>query len=918
MLKNNTFCLIFLFLLFIDISDAKTIYVLMPRPKTANERIDVFGVSSATKIVIPDNPSKGTQKAAIYFQNFVNQTISAKPRIISESQFTGAGRVIFIGEIGSSTLIKNKLESALPKGEKLDRDGGYILDVTTDRILLIGKDEEGTFNGIATLAQLLIPNPFGSCAVQNCHIWDYPDYPLRWAFVSSNLRGTNAITRLNKILDTMAYRKMNGIQHNDFKYNILEDQPDYYFDSVQRFKNLCDDRLIEIVPGTMNIGWSSGILYKYPWLAEGLPTKAEYIIESDTGRLIPDTRVNIPNGNFETINGNGKFTGWNFYDENFATQDKDIFHSGNASAKCTNFDGSNSRFNVAVNCQPFRGYVLSAWFKTQDFNGSFSQLLVLGQNPDLTYRGLTFSSLYLPSTTNGWQRVEVTFNTLNFSKVLLYCGVWGANSGTIWWDDFEIRDIGLTNIIRRSGTPLHVFNKSTSEANTEGRDFEQVIDNIMLQSGGEFGPFHQPPTFKIIPNGHIKNGDTISISSYHPFTSVSDNQGNGSVMVCISEDTLYSILRDQTTRVNNLYHPKMFFMEHDEIRNMNWDSSCLKRNETPAILLSDNMNKCKDIIKNISSEAKVFMWSDMIDSLHNAYNNYYLINGDLTNIWNRIDTKSIIIANWNGGKMNESLRWFAKKGFSQISSPYYDDQSTNNIRQWRLAQIGVENIKGMMYTTWADDYNFLTPFSYYAWGAGPAIYHKPYDSTVLVDSTNLNFIAKVLPDPFDLTDSITYVAAIFEYENEVIKIVDTLQLFPTTKNEFTSNRTKFWHENGFKYRISALNAQGLWRETPLYEISGEYNMGIKQDLIPTPTFSMSISPNPSFDAKAEIDLFMPEGEDITIKVFNVLGNEISTLYEGPMDIGKHSLPIEMPDSGIYFCKLISKNFYSFKQFIICK
>lgn len=55
----------------------------------------------------------------------------------------------------------------------------------------------------------------------------------------------------------------------------------------------------------------------------------------------------------------------------------------------------------------------------------------------------------------------------------------------------------------------------------------------------------------------------------------------------------------------------------------------------------------------------------MVDSLHNAVNNYYLINGDLRGIWNDIP-KDIIITNWNLGKLDASMSFLKSLGLIKL------------------------------------------------------------------------------------------------------------------------------------------------------------------------------------------------------------------------------------------------------------
>ena len=88
------------------------------------------------------------------------------------------------------------------------------------------------------------------------------------------------------------------------------------------------------------------------------------------------------------------------------------------------------------------------------------------------------------------------------------------------------------------------------------------------------------------------------MSWYHPVIT------HGSqVMCCLSEPKLDEILRDQARRVNELFHPKTFFMSHDEIRVANWCRACQDRKLTPGQLLADNVRRCTEILKSDQSHA---------------------------------------------------------------------------------------------------------------------------------------------------------------------------------------------------------------------------------------------------------------------------------------------------------------------------
>ncbi|MGA2297396.1 MAG: T9SS type A sorting domain-containing protein [FCB group bacterium] len=887
--------LIICFVFFAEQLNAADIYALHPKPKFSFEKNGTFNLTKNTQLVIPDSLNTTIERAIIYFQKQLKIKIGDTLTEVPFSSYQKSGNDLLVG-LSSSQQISGYLNKIVPPGEQLNNSEGYILDVSPGMIINAGYDSSGIFNGLISLLKLMNING-KTASINSAHILDYPDYSCRWVCAFHNLLVSQQITDLNKILDTMVTYKMNGICHTDFKYNILQTEPNYYFDNAKQFKNLAYERGIEIIPGVANIGWSDGILDLHPNLAEGLPTSATYYMESDTGRLIPDSRVTIPNGGFENVDSKGNFTGWSFYDPNYPTQDKTVFKSGTASVKCTNFDGkSASRFILKIICQPLRGYLLSAYCKTQNFNGNQIQLYVAGQK--VTSRPLTFTSFNIPATSTGWINTEVQFNTLDYDTIYVYCGAWKAYSGIIWWDDFQIKDLGLTNILRRDGTPLTVKNKLTNQTYQEGIDFEPVVDSIMLRQYGNYGPYHQPPKFKRKLTGNIHNGDSLLISSYHPFTSISDNSGNGSVMVCVSEDTLYSILQDQMTRVNELYYPNRFFMGHDEIRNMNWDSSCLKRNLSPGDLLSDNVKKCNNILKGLNPQSQNFIWSDMFDSLHNAHDDYYLINGDLTGIWNKIP-KSLVIANWNGGFMSQSLNFFSKLGFSQITSPYYDVQNTDNMRQWRLAQEGIPNVLGMMYTTWATDYTFLKPFAYFAWGAGPTIYHLPLDSATVAQSDSLHFDSKLFPDIYDGSDTITYAKVIIEYQNGAVLLIDTLNMIPIGNNNFQCSALKKM-QSSFSYKIVSTNKQGLSRETPKFIINQE-NKTESSELFIQENNYVNIYPNPGNDY-IKINFTVFKKSDVCIIITDILGKKIYNFNKTNLPIGDNSVNLYIGnlENGTYF------------------
>jgi hypothetical protein len=899
---------IFIAVCSIAVSARADLFDLHPRPKAGYDvSTGMVFTAGAGKIVIADTPKPSTLRALAFLQTLLKERLGDTVRVISYASWKGEAALI-VGQLDESgvidTVLLHRTVRAMPVREGLPGREGYVIDIQPTVSILVGMDSNGVFNAASTFVQLL-RDVGPTTMLRGVHVWDEPDYPNRWIFSQHNLRGANAMTQLKAITDTMARHKLNGIQQNDWKYNAIESQPKNWFDSVNLLKSWGRAKNFAIIPGVCGLGWSDGILYNDPNLAEGVQAEAKYVIESDTGRLIPDPNVSIPNGSFEAVNGNA-FTGWSWYDNTGVTPDNTVKHGGTYSAKCdmSKVAGANCRFNRVMTCQPHRSYVITAWVKTQGFKAGMTQILVAGTD-NSQFHSLTYTNFDIPATTD-WMRVQVVFNTFDHTQIGIYAGEWSGASGTIWWDDIQMRDAGLTNVLRRAGTPVHVYGASGNREYREGIDVAALVDPLVASRHGSYGPYHEPPTLRRLTTGSINNGDTVRALWFHPLTTVADVEGNGSVMACVSEDTLYRIMRKQMHQLDSIYNPSVFFMGHDEIRNMNRDSACLKRGVAPSVLLADNLVHCKALIDSVHAGATSMVWSDMFDSLHNATNNYYLINGDLRGDWNLIPN-TVTIVNWNSTYAKQSMNFFAALHHRQMSSPYYDVGNTSTIRAWRIAQEGVPWVDGMLYTTWASDYRFLPQFGDYAWSAGPAICHLPIDSASVVNlmrGQSASFSCEVEADPYDPSDSIsqvwlhTWTAISYDVIGR-----DSVQLVHDVGNSYKVTYTPENNSPVMRYWFRAWNKQGITREGTSYVLP--YTSGVNEGArVPTSPLVVSCYPNPS--TTGSVVTFTPNrpAGAWTACVVDLVGRTVYTATGRVASTSSISLDLPQLPLGTYRCEVL--------------
>lgn len=106
------------------------------------------------------------------------------------------------------------------------------------------------------------------------------------------------------------------------------------------------------------------------------------------------------------------------------------------------------------------------------------------------------------------------------------------------------------------------------------------------------------------------------------------------------------------------------------------------------------------------------------------------------------------------------------------------------------------------------------------------------------------------------------------------------------------------------------------------EIYFQSTTDVKEEFSPNnpEVFSLEQNyPNP-FNPATKIIYTVPETQQIVIKVFNVLGNEIMTLVDGVKSIGSYTINLDMDGypSGVYFYNIKTEKFVETKKMILNK
>lgn len=477
---------------------------------------------------------------------------------------------------------------------------------------------------------------------------------------------------------------------------------------VQQVVSYAQSKGMQTMGATAAYGYSDDTLSNNPNWAEGEHiTGSRFTVNASKTALVPvNSFGGLTNPGFEA----GQ-TGWfGFNDPNMGI-DGAVAHSGNNSGYIANATGD-SRFQQTLNVTPWRQYHARMWIKSAGFSG-FSQIVVA--DPSTGIQSFTIG-IGQPATLD-WTAVDFTFNSRDSAQLSLVFGVYGGSTGTIWFDDIFVEETSLIYVLRRSGTPLKVYDPANpNTVYQEGNDFNPVADP-QIASGVAY-PFynfyHTPGTVTLPATTSLQPGQTVAIDYY----AVQPAQVGGDVGVCLTEPGAQNFQQQNAQAiVSGMPSGMSFLLAYDEMRHMNSCAICKAKNLTPGQLLASHVTNTYNLYHALAPSASYYIWSDMFDPYHNAVNNYYFVEGDIAGSWTGVPS-SVTVMNWNLGNLKNSLTWFSglnpqqPTSFKQVVAGYYDSGDGAAAATQELQQsTGIPGLTGLMYTTWVADYSQLQQFA---------------------------------------------------------------------------------------------------------------------------------------------------------------------------------------------------------------
>lgn len=550
------------------------------------------------------------------------------------------------------------------------------------------------------------------------------DLSKRWVYLSGNLYVDNNLPKIESVLERAKKAGYNGVLFSDYKtftWWQLEDAPRWRR-NARRLRETTRKLEMELVVCVFPFGYADSLLWHDVNLASGMPIK-DAPLQRIGDRLKPVETAAVTNGSFEAHQNNQAMQ-YAFQDDpgRGSFMDSAVKKEGAVSLRFENVGQANPHGNARI-CQktavkPWQHYRLRVWMKTEDLTGGEIKLLVMADGrvlqwqhlqirPDGQYRYIDQVS----RLTSDWVEQCVTFNSLQHDSVMIYAGIWGGRTGSIWWDDLRIEAVPALNILRRDSLPVTITG-ANGELYEEGVDFDPIVDPQLGQTPwpGSYDTRHDAPAIKTTPQSRIKEGQTVLLSGYHPVLVYS-----GQINCSLSEPKVFDLCRQQIVHTEDALQPDGYMMSHDEIRCAGWEPQQIKRFGSAGELLAFNVRTCSQILHEMAPDKTIYIWSDMFDPFHNAVDDFYLVHRSLAGSWEGLD-QDIVVMKWGGGqRAAPGLKFFADRGHPQMIAGYYDSPVATDHAMWSTAMKGVPNVTGVMYTTWENDYSDLEAFASAWW-----------------------------------------------------------------------------------------------------------------------------------------------------------------------------------------------------------
>ncbi len=278
--------------------------LIFPIPKQIQITSDIFIPDETMSIIVPQNMSRNDVFLARFLVRELSDKFGIAVKIESGMEIPKNRKIVVIGRYDNPLIRGYCKENKLEVNDKIPGPEGYILQVSTDKIIVAGSDEQGAFYGLQSLRQLL--NAGNGKEIQGVNVKDWPSYPFRairlyvpgpenLAFFRRFMRDFLALYKYNKVMiefNCMRLDKhpeanagwiefskyMQYTRSNSTEGSRGEEKNSSHFDSgdgyiiekndVRAIVDFASENFLEVIPEIPSLTHGYYLLTRHPELAE--------------------------------------------------------------------------------------------------------------------------------------------------------------------------------------------------------------------------------------------------------------------------------------------------------------------------------------------------------------------------------------------------------------------------------------------------------------------------------------------------------------------------------------------------------------------------------------------------------------------------------------------------------------------------
>ena len=243
-------------------------------------------------------------------------------------------------------------------------------------------------------------------------------------------------------------------------------------------------------------------------------------------------------------------------------------------------------------------------------------------------------------------------------------------------------------MLRRTGTPLKVYDATTTYA--EGTDYATSRTRRWRPTPGPTMHGMRPPVVAVPSGSALKAGAMVSMDYYTVVPRI-----GWEVSSCLADPAIQAWNKANAQALAPVF-PKGtgVFLGYDEMRQGDSCEECRATNLTGGQLLARNVQQTVQTLQGVwGAGTPFYFWDDMFSPYHNAVNDYYDVEGDLTGSWTGLPPGATIM-NWN--PTASSLKFFSGTGHQRHpgAAPRLPADHRRLLRLGRRRDVGHEGDPG--------------------------------------------------------------------------------------------------------------------------------------------------------------------------------------------------------------------------------